>query len=77
MFTNEEEELIKRASAPPKCMHDPKYIESHEVFNTHYWRCSACGMFARGELLRTPNIGHRSVDLLDYELRKFGFTLNK
>lgn len=32
---------------------------------------------SRSQLLKVPNIAHRSVDLLDSELKKLGFSLDK
>lgn len=44
MMTREEEDLVKRLSASPKCMHDPEYVKDHDA---EYWVCTQCGMFAR------------------------------
>ena len=43
MLTKQEEDLFKRLSNPPKCMHDPKFIE----YTKHSWKCGVCGLIAR------------------------------
>jgi len=40
-WTDEDRDLLKRLSPPPKCMHNPALIE--ELKDPPRWKCGECG----------------------------------
>ena len=43
MLTDQEEDLLKRLSPAPKCMHPLDKIQDLE----HSWKCHECGLIAK------------------------------
>lgn len=44
---DEEEELLKRLSSPPKCMHGDMFRKPDVEDLDHSWRCRRCGLIAK------------------------------